>query len=390
MRKHYLDNIRCFADVIVVLYHVFYMYNAEGILGGVGPITNLDIQYYDLFQYIVYPWLMMLLFIVSGISARLYFGSTDSEKHTNKEFIKTRTTRLLVPSTIGLFAFQFIQGFVNASISGVFVSEQEIPAVGKAIICILSGTGVLWYIQLLWVLCLVLVLVRKIEKNRFWNLIEEKYSVTEEGPSKACTALTLVIITALGALVWAFSNILNTPIIVVYRFGLYGIAFFLGYFVFSHDGIIEILKKYFWIFALASIGLGTWFCIKYFGQNYADKPINRSPLFISYGYLSCLTIIGLFSKFFDFENSFTRWMNKRGFGLYVFHYLGISAFALFIAKPGLVSPGLAYPLTLIAGLISGYGLYEIISRIPFWRWAVLGIKKPRQKKTEENEPDVQG
>ena len=39
-RKHYLDNIRWVTVVIVLLYHVFYMYNAEGVLGGVGKITT--------------------------------------------------------------------------------------------------------------------------------------------------------------------------------------------------------------------------------------------------------------------------------------------------------------------------------------------------------------
>ena len=32
MRKHYLDNIKWVTVVIVVIYHVLYMYNAEGIL----------------------------------------------------------------------------------------------------------------------------------------------------------------------------------------------------------------------------------------------------------------------------------------------------------------------------------------------------------------------
>ena len=68
MRKYYLDNIRWITVVIVVLYHVFYMYNAEGVLGGIGQITNLSVQPYDIFQYLVYPWFMPVLFIVAGIS----------------------------------------------------------------------------------------------------------------------------------------------------------------------------------------------------------------------------------------------------------------------------------------------------------------------------------
>ena len=44
MRKYYLDNIRWVTVVLVVIYHVIYMYNGEGILGGVGKITSLDVQ----------------------------------------------------------------------------------------------------------------------------------------------------------------------------------------------------------------------------------------------------------------------------------------------------------------------------------------------------------
>ena len=113
MRKHWLDNIRWVTVLIVVIYHLFYMYNAEGIVGVVGKITSMDVQWFDIFMYIVYPWMMVLLFIVSGISSRLYL-----ENHTNKEFVRSRTTKLLVPSTIGLLAFQFIQGYVNMSLGG--------------------------------------------------------------------------------------------------------------------------------------------------------------------------------------------------------------------------------------------------------------------------------
>ena len=122
MRKHYLDNIRWITVVIVVFYHVFYMYNAEGLAGVAGKITDLEVQYYDIFQYIVYPWFMILLFMVSGISSRLYL-----EKHTHNEFIRSRTRKLLVPSTIGLFAFQFLQGFVNVSLGGLFEREPDLP-----------------------------------------------------------------------------------------------------------------------------------------------------------------------------------------------------------------------------------------------------------------------
>lgn len=369
MRKHWIDNIRWTTVVVVVIYHVFYMYNSLGIPGVVGKITNLDVQYYDLFQYIAYPWFMMLLFIVSGISSRLYL-----EKHSDRDFIKSRTTKLLVPSTIGLFAFQFIQGYVNASLSGALETMKEVPLIAKYFIMVFSGTGVLWYIQLLWLFSLLLVLVRKIEKDRLFALGEK---------ANVVWAILLCIP------VWGMAQILNTPIIVVYRCGLYGAAFFLGYFVFSHDIVIERLKKWFPLFAALAVGLCVAFCIVYFGKNYADKPVNRSPLFVGFGWFACLAILSGSSRFADFENPFTKWMNKRSWGLYVFHYLGVSSVGLFVAKKGILPPVAVYLLSFVASFAVGYALNEIISRIPFFRWAVLGITKKKRVEVIEGKADVQ-
>jgi len=362
MRKHYLDNIRWITVAIVVLYHVFYMYNAEGIPGVVGKITNMDVQYQDLFQYIVYPWIMPVLFIVSGISSRLYL-----DRHTAKEFVRSRTAKCLVPTTIGLLAFQFIQGYVNASLSNALVNTREgmqgMPApvvfLVCAIICIASGQGVLWYIQMLWLFSLALLLIRLIDKDRLW---------------KVCAGTPVWVIVLLAVPVYLAGQIGNTPLIVVYRFGLYFFVFLLGYFVFSHDEVIERMKKYFPLFLIPAIGLGTAFCIIYFGKNYADNPVYRSPLFLAYSYFSCMAIIACAARFGDVTNPFTQWMSKRSFGLYIFHYLGISSVGLFLVRPGLVPPVVAYLLSTVAGFAGAYLLYEIISRIPVYRWMVLGMK----------------
>ena len=358
MRKSYIDNLRWVTVVLVIFYHVFYMYNAEGILGTLGKITDLEVQYFDLYQYIVYPWFMALLFIVSGISARYYI-----ERHTGKEFIKSRTVKLLVPSTIGLFVFQFIQGYINVSFGEA--GNIEAPGFVKYIIYCLSGIGVLWYIQMLWLFSLVIVLIKKIDKDRFWNI---------------CKKTPFWVLILIAVLFWGAGQILNTPVIVSYRFGLYFLAYLLGYFVFSHDEVIEVTKRYFPLFAVIAVGLGTAFCIVYFGQNYADDPVYRSPLFLLYGWFGCVAMVGGFAKFFDFTNKFTKWMGSHSWGLYIFHYLGISMVALYLAKPGLVPAWGCYLLSIIAGFGLSYILYFVISKIPFFRWAVLGISKKKESK----------
>lgn len=59
--------------------------------------------------------MMALLYTVSGMTVRYYM-----EKHNLKEFIRDKTRKLLVPSTVGLFVFQWILGYYNMKISGAF------------------------------------------------------------------------------------------------------------------------------------------------------------------------------------------------------------------------------------------------------------------------------
>ena len=90
-RKTYLDNIRWATVVLVLIYHVFYYFNAQGVFGGFEPFSQ--VQYQDAILYFVYPWFMVLLFVIAGISARL-----SLQKRSGKEFLKDRTVKLLVPS----------------------------------------------------------------------------------------------------------------------------------------------------------------------------------------------------------------------------------------------------------------------------------------------------
>ena len=105
MRKYYIDNIRSFTIVLVVLYHVIYMFNSVITVGVIGPIAN--VPWLDVVQYLLYPWFMLILFIISGMCSRYYLAS-----HSSKEYLMARTRKLLVPSTIGIFVFGWVQGYV--------------------------------------------------------------------------------------------------------------------------------------------------------------------------------------------------------------------------------------------------------------------------------------
>ena len=351
MRKTYIDNIRWMTVVIVVIYHVFYMFNGVVTSGVIGPFTS--VQYQDSYLYFVYPWFMLLLFVISGMSARFYLNG-----HSDKEFLKSRTTKLLVPSTIGLFVFWWISGYYNMAIGGAFENMPAIPKPILFVIMAISGVGPLWYIQLLWVFSLLLLFIRKIEKDRLYGLLEKT---------------NLPVLLCLTLVIWGAAQILNTPVIVVYRFGIYGVGFFLGYFIFSHDAVMERLEKWWLPLSLAALGLGIGFVFVFWGEPYAERQVLDTFLCNVYAWIATLAVLSVMKKWGNFENSFSRFMGRKVWGIYLFHYLPLSACAwylhLYISLPPLVM----YLLVCATAFAGAIILYEIIRRIPVLKWCVCGI-----------------
>ena len=94
-RKNYLDNIRWITLCVVILYHVFYIFNSSDVISNIGV---KGIKELDAICVFTYPWIMCLLFVVSGVSTKY-----SLKNKSNKEFIKDRAKRILVPSIVGIF-----------------------------------------------------------------------------------------------------------------------------------------------------------------------------------------------------------------------------------------------------------------------------------------------
>ena len=192
------------------------MYNGQSIPGVLGPFYQNQFQ--DIIQYIVYPWIMIILFIISGITSNLYLRISNN-------FIIDRTNKILVPSTLGLLVFGWAQGYYNMLINDSF--SKMPPNLNifflYLIICI-SGTGVLWFNHLLWIYSILLILIVKFEKNIIHNFFNN------------INFITLLI---LGFGLWLSAKVLNPPILIGYRFGIYFYSYLIGYFVFSHETNIK-------------------------------------------------------------------------------------------------------------------------------------------------------
>lgn len=353
-RKKYIDNIRWITVALVVVYHVIFIFNGTGTLGGVGPLC--PVQYQDAVLYLLYPWFMLLLFVVSGMCARFYLG-----RHTHKEFIRERTVKLLVPSTLGVVVFGWILGYFNMKIGGAFDSMGAVPKPVLFVIMCLSGTGPLWYIQLLWVFSLLLTVFRRVEKDRLSTL---------------CAHTTLPVLLALTVVIYGAAQIGNVPVVVVYRFGIYGAGYLLGYLVFAHDEVMTRLEKAWLPLTAAALILGAAFTAVFWGQSYAGHEVLDTPLCNVFAWIAVLAVLAFMKKWGGFDNAFARWMTRKSWGLYLFHYLPLAACAYYIyALP--IPAVLKYLLTAAAAAAGGVLLYDIISRIPVLRWCMCGISKKK-------------
>ena len=313
-------------------------------------------MYPDIFMYVVYPWFMVLMFLVAGISSRYSLS-----KRTNKEFLKERVVKFLAPTTLGLFVFHWISGYINLRIGG---ATELMPSFLIYPISVLSGQGPLWFIQLLLIFSLLLVLIRKIDKNdKFYNL---------------CKKCNTVIILFFGILLWGASQILNMPIITVFRFGIYFTAFLLGYFVFSHDEVIErVVKIRIPMLCLAILG-SVGYTIFYFGQNCCDGPVLKTFFTNAYMWIAILAIIGCFKKYLDKTNPVFDYMSKSSYGIYIVHYPAVLVPAYLFYTYTNLPTALIYILVAVIGFIGTFLLYEGIRRVPVLRFIILGIKKKKK------------
>lgn len=353
-RNYAIDNIRWMTVVLVVIYHVFYLFNAAGVPGGFPAFT--ETQYQDILLYLVYPWFMVLLFLIAGIAARY-----SLQKRTPKQFIGSRTTKLLVPATLGLFVFQWMGGWFNVSLGGGWdYMPDTMPLIIKYLICAVSGIGPLWFAQMLWLFSLLLLIVRRMDKKeRFYHL---------------CGRANMPVILLLMVVLWGAAQVGNTPVITMYRFGIYFAAFLIGYFVFSHDNVQERVQTYRIPLLIAAAVTAVGYTVYYFGADYTSDKCLKSLFTAVYLWIAILAILGCAKQWYHSQGKAAAYFTKVSFGIYVLHYPVMLA-VCWLLRNVLALPAVAiYILAIVLTFVLTVGLYEILHRIPVLRYCILGEK----------------
>lgn len=347
MRRAELDRLRTGAVVLVIFYHVCYLYNGVGIPGALPGASSLPV--FDGFLCFVYPWMMALLFCIAGICARCSLN-----KRTVRAFLAERVRRLLIPSTLGVAVFHWITGYMSVRAAGAL---DLIPFPLRYPVFVLSGIGPLWFSQTLFLFCCALAALRSLDReDRLWHL-----------GGRANLAVVLALVFPL----WGASQVLNMPVVTVYRFGIYFAAFLIGYLVLSHDAAQSALERACLPLLAAALLLGALYTVRHGGEDYTAAPLLQSFETNLYMWIAVLALIGLARARGGAQTRAARFLTDNSFALYVLHYpvlQFVCAGLLALGLPAIVRIPLAFAL----GIAGSLALGALIARIPLLRRLVLG------------------
>lgn len=355
MRKHYLDNLRWATVILVLVYHVFYIFNGLGIPGAIPGAKNIPA--FDWAAGLIYPWFMVLLFVIAGMSARYAL-----QKRTAKQFLRERAVKLLLPSTLGLFAVHWITGYLNIKIGG---GLEYIPKPLLYPISALSGIGPLWFIQMLFLFSCALILLRKADReDKIWAL---------------CGKADVPFILSLSVLIFGAAQILNMPVLTMYRFGIYFTAFLIGYYVFSHEEVQARIEKMRVPMACLTLAGAALYAGRWGGMDYTAPRCLESLITNLYLWAAVLALLGFGRRYLNVETAFSRYMARSSFGVYILHYPGLMLTGYILHSRFNFRPAVNYALALGLETAFSFAAYELFKRIPLVNLLVLGMSRKTEK-----------
>lgn len=382
MRYHYLDNIRWVTVLLVMFFHVFYYFNAYCMGSGIGGFS--DYQPQDVVVYLLYPWLMPLLFVVAGMSSRYAL-----QRKSAGEYLRTRTRKLLVPATLGLFVFQWMAGYFGMQTMN-FRFHADLGA-GQPwwvmyIMWAVCGGGGLWFIQLLWLFSLIIIPIHRIGSR-----------LKRASDRTLPQWFVLVLMLLFGALLYLSDqtvmdgdNSMQDPAMLynVYRPLYYLTAYLFGYFFFVREEVQCLLVRLRWMTIPAALVCGIWLTITTFGQDAYSPAYIRSVGNNLYAWLVVLAMFAIFRRWCNYDTSQLRnssaakictFFRDASYGLYILQFFVYMSVGYLLRAYTALPAWTMYVLLFIAMFGVTPLLYLLVSHIPILQYCVLGIRKKSAK-----------
>ena len=361
MRKRYLDILRLICVVLLIPFHTMMMYNTWG-EGQYVPGVPLEAASW--FLRLSYPWLMPLMFVIAGMSARY-----SLQKRTPAKYVTERLMRIGLPLLTGILLItpllSYIADVSNNGYSGGYIAHYATFFTKLTDFSGYDGgfgLAHLWFLLFLFIISLaalpVFLLGKKFPRFMEWG----KWPVA--------------LILGLGVVQALADDVLN--------FGgkslaQYFVLFLIGLFVLSHEEVQAKLERFRFAFLASVFVVGTGYA---FALGLGWSGFVYDMLYYLFGYLAMLALLGFGRRHLNMENKVFVHAAASSQLYYILHYPILTA-AAYLLMPHIPSVPAQIAIFIAVTLVLTIFFSETVRRIPGVR-VLLGVKYSKQDNQNVN------
>ncbi len=360
----YIDNLRLFVIMLVVVMHLSLTYGGTG--GWYYTESRLlsggEATFFSFFQAFMQAFMMGLLFLISGYWAP---GAYDTQGFGR--FLKDSAVRLGLP----VLLYMLVIGPFTEYMPGSHRPEQgfiSFWAENITSLRVLSGTGPLWFALALLLLTVIYALIRRISGK------------ARSSAKKPLNAAALVMLVPAIALLTFFARI-SFPINAAAGIPLghatqYIVLFVAGIFAYRYNIFSRLNRSHIGLLYTAPLwGFGVWValmmaCQAFWSGDYSlfsgglTCPSALYAFWESFTAAAmCVSLLALFKHWFNHQGRLTQKLSASAFAVYVFHAPVIVAITL-LFRPVDWAPFLKFIVMTAVCLPVCLAISYVLTRIP--------------------------
>ena len=363
-RRYELDWLRVLAVLLLILFHSarvfdfgdFYVKNSKLSFGMEAFVVFIDL------------WFMPLFFLIAGGAA--FFALS---KRSSRQFLSERAKRLLVPLVFGVLVLVPPQVFCvylqkpgnPVSYISFWKYQFSVPPftqiiAGKVDDALITAstweTGHLWFIEYLFVFCLVaLPLLQSMRTGRLSGP-SERLAAFCDRHSWAIYLLAVPVMLGTVAMLAFWQDVGRLFLV---------IPFVLGFLVYSNPGFGRAVDRTHRIALVLALLMTTTFGViaAMLEPEFEKAPLLWGPAVGLMTWLWLLAFLGLGRKHLNFKNRFLEYANEGSYPFYILHQTVIVLLALGIIELAVPWP-VKFLLLVAAAFVITLGIYDLLIR----RW----------------------
>ncbi len=344
MRKHYIDNLRWLAILLLIPYHAAMAWNSWEepnyiFFQGNKMISSLIVFFS--------PYYMPLLFLLAGISTKYAL-----RKRTYTQYIAERAKRLLIPLLSGTLLLMPVMTFVadkyNSGYNGSFFAHYRVFFTKYTDLTGADGgfsLGQFWFLLYLFVISVIAAGI---------IALREKFS------SGSASDPHFLLVILLGLPLPLLNNLLS---IGGKSLAEYLYIFLIGFYIFSWESIIGKVAKHRYI--MLAIGLSSSILNVYlFLWSDSLYPVINVIAKFTAEWFMLLAIMGIGKSCLDFTGRISGHMSRISFPFFSFHFVWIVVFQYIASEVSVKGTSVLYFIPVAAAYLLTFICCEVTLRIP--------------------------